>query len=162
MRIQPPASKSPNLLKLYKLLSWYGLAVGIVLLTVVLLELCGVFSGPTGSSRDGFTRAIEGVLIGSAIAVAANVYSVWRSLRRKLTAAADQEPEGMSERIVADLFQGILGKFLLAGLMLGLVFRFIDFVDARAVLASFIVVAFAGSLINALVWQGAENGSDFN
>ena len=108
----------------------------VMLVVMALLEL-------GGWSRE-VLPAILGVLVGGFIAILSSSYSGWRAFRINARSDAEQSPS--AERILADMFQAVIGKFLVAALLLGVVFRFLAYVEPKTVLVTFVAVSVLGSL----------------
>ena len=118
-----------------QLLKLQLLATFIVMLALIALQ--ELF----GWSREVLPIALSAV-VGGFIAILSGAYSVWRAFRNKPN--TDKEPS--AESVLADMFQAAMGKFLVAGLLLGLTFRFIDYLDPKTLLVTFALVLVLSSL----------------
>lgn len=127
VRIQTPSSR----LLVLQLLATFI----VMLLVMAVLEL-------SGWSRE-VLPVLLGVMMGGFIAIMSSAYSGWRAFRAN-SVGVDQPLS--AERILADLFQAAIGKFLVAALLLGVAFRFHDYIEPKTVLFAFVVVTVLGSL----------------
>lgn len=111
-----------------------------VIFTVVIQLLCGVFlSIVAGFSTDKAFLLLVSIWAGSAVAIVALIFGVWRGLWRR-------HDDLLAERVLLQLYAAELGKLLLSLLLLGLIFKYASALHAGWVIASFALASLVGAI----------------
>ena len=99
--------------------------------------------------RDDTIASLTAALLGGALATTVSCWFYWRTQRASLDQPATS--------LLADMYRAEIGKFLLAAVMLGLLFRFGTDIDRVALLLAFCVVWVAGTATTAAVAAAASD-----
>ncbi len=109
------------------------------LLQLVFLQLIATITVSLGFGwyNDWLAQSIYGAAVGGFVAMGSLLYFNWRSFLHKTE-------EVSAQRLLADVYQAAIGRFMLIALALALIFRFGSHLDKLTVLLTFTLISLFG------------------